>query len=355
MSKKPKTPQFSPEEIQELSTLIKKGDQAIKELSGFGCGEDGCLIEEKTNVQNGRNSKASSNDTSTQKKSKPNDISSNPKQLSDSKKRRLVKKAKEGRQAADKFTQANIGLVVYLTQKYRGRGLSEQDLIQEGCLALVQAVHRYDPGKGAAFSTYAAKWIDPVLRKAASAQNRVLKMSSGQVAKQIELNQAIQKLEIEFQRSPTAKELSYEMDVSEEKVSELLKIRSAQFSAKSIDADEEPTYMYENEVAVEDAFIQADSVNQLVDGIGPIFDELDDLGKKILELRFGLNGATPMTLEDVAKKIQQDKGGQVNKVTKEKIRYLEEKAINTLQKRAKQQFRDTTNEGLDTVGKDLLS
>lgn len=299
-------------EIKKLCELIKEGNIASKELE---------LIEE--------------NGGGTASRSKS-----------------LKAAAQKGREASDEFTQANMGLVFYLANKYKGRGLSEQDLTQEGFLALIQAINRFDPSKGVRFSTYAAQWIEPVLKRAAGSQNRVLKMSAGQVAKQIELNRAVQKLEEQNLRSPTAKELSKEMKIEESEVTELLKIRSAQFSSKSLDSEDEVEHEYKDDHEdIEEAVVNADVKKQFALELDSALDDLGELEKEILTMRFGLGNSSPMSLGDVAKAIQQKNGTEV---TKEKIRSIEEKAIRNLRIQTKRQLRDKGDEDLERELKSLL-
>jgi len=242
-------------------------------------------------------------------------------ELTRARRRALKAAVTAGEDAREQFISSNLRLVVSIAKRYQGSGLPLLDLIQEGNLGLMRAVEKFEPARGFKFSTYATWWIRQAVSRAIADKGRTIRVPAHVGDAISAINRVTAELSRVLGREPTTEEIVLATGLEPQRIIEL---RAAVHDVVSLSA---PLADGEGELAdlvpdeeVEAAFA-ATSARLEQEALAAVLSGLSDRERMVLELRFGLTGGTPRTLEDVGREFS---------LTRERIRQIEAKALTKL-------------------------
>lgn len=245
---------------------------------------------------------------------------------------KLAKRIKRGdREAQRKLVEGNLRFVVSIANRYRGQGVPLSDLINEGNIGLIRAAKKFDASKGIKFITYAVWWVNTSIKHALSKQNGAISLPYKQTDIYYKINRKQSELSKDLEKEPTMNEIADSLDISIEDIERNLQARSFLSLDVSISDDSKESFIGllkdENPDPIDQDLV-GESLNK---EIGGLVDELEPRARKIIEMRFGLNGKEPLSLRDIGKKLE---------LSGERVRQIEKEALISLYNLARERSLD---------------
>lgn len=246
----------------------------------------------------------------------------------------LAQRIKEGDQVAlEKLIKSNLRFVISVAKQYQNQGLTLPDLINEGNLGLIKAAQRFDETRGFKFISYAVWWIRQSILQALAEQSRIVRLPLNQVGSLNKLNKTFSKLEQEYERAPSTAELAAELDMSQDKVNDTLKVGGRHVSMDAPFQEGEDNSLL-------DVLINNDSPNADIDlmseslhrEIKRSLSTLSEREREVIILFFGIGMKHGLTLEEIGTKFD---------LTRERVRQIKEKAIRRLRQTSRSKILKT--------------
>ncbi len=312
--------EFKPEELEKLyDSLEQQGIEIIEDIENIDFDK---IAEEEAKKEDGKTDSADSVSIDDPVKVYLKEIGRVPLLTPEEEIELAIKIAEGDIQAKKRLSEANLRLVVSIAKRYLGRGMQFLDLIQEGNLGLIKAVEKFDYTKGFKFSTYATWWIRQAITRAIADQARTIRIPVHMVETINKVKKVSTQILHEKGHEPSSEEIAEKLDISVEKVREIVRVAQEPVSLETPIGEEEDSHLGDF-IPDSDTPAPADEASHalLKEQLEDVLATLTPREAKVLRLRFGLEDGKSRTLEEV---------GSEFKVTRERIRQIEAKALRKL-------------------------